>query len=527
MSQTLHIFRKDVRQHWIVILLCQVALLLYSWNVVESWRGSSFGPQITASLLHLLLPLTWIFFILRVVQSESLVGGRQFWVTRPYEWKKLLAEKVLLVVVFLNLPALIAGAFLLVEAGFSPAPHVLGLLWIQLLLFLVPFLPLLALASITRNLIPAVVTLLVLLFLMVGASFLMLYTYSSGAVGFVGLGVYVPHASGGLESMALLFACLVAVVLQYARRRTVQSRMWLIGGLLAAMTISLVSAYAERGKDPFPAPAKQTLPFHAALDPVKLTLVRRELEKDESVPIGIPVSASGIPENFLGSIHGMRLVLEGPRGEHWDGISNRAAELLVPGDNRWKAVFQMNYETYQRLRSLPLKAKVTLSVDSFREQNFETVTAGGGEFEVPGIGRCRLWRYQQVLHCNSPLVSAPAVVLRLDPNLSTCPVEEGKQSNPPALDGLPYAWWPGRSSELPEGGVSPVASTLFYFWNFDHTRICPGTALNFSFPKFSENVRNDFEISDFKLDDYRRPDFSTDGISNAAGVKLGLPRPPR
>jgi len=30
-----------------------------------------------------------------VVHAESLVGDRQFWITRPYEWKKLLTAKAL------------------------------------------------------------------------------------------------------------------------------------------------------------------------------------------------------------------------------------------------------------------------------------------------------------------------------------------------------------------------------------------------------------------------------------------------
>jgi hypothetical protein len=73
----------------------------------------------------------------RVVQGESLVGDRQFWVTRPYEWKKLLLSKFLFLLVFLNLPLLILDVVLLAIAKFSPLHYAVGLLWMQLLILFV------------------------------------------------------------------------------------------------------------------------------------------------------------------------------------------------------------------------------------------------------------------------------------------------------------------------------------------------------------------------------------------------------
>src|SRR5215472_16328108 len=103
MSQILHIFRKDVRHHWIEILLCQAALVAYCWNEVRSWSERSFAGDSLAQFIVVLVPLTLSLFLLRVVQDEFLVGDRQFWVTRPYQWKKLLVKKALLLLVFINL----------------------------------------------------------------------------------------------------------------------------------------------------------------------------------------------------------------------------------------------------------------------------------------------------------------------------------------------------------------------------------------------------------------------------------------
>jgi hypothetical protein len=49
--------------------------------------------------------------------GESLVDDPQFWITRPYEWKKLLTAKALSFVAFVNLPLLIGSGGLVVEGG--------------------------------------------------------------------------------------------------------------------------------------------------------------------------------------------------------------------------------------------------------------------------------------------------------------------------------------------------------------------------------------------------------------------------
>jgi hypothetical protein len=191
----------------------------------------------------------------------------------------------------------------------------------------------------------------------------------------------------------------------------------------------------------------------------------------------------------------------------------------------------MDYDAYQRLKSAPLKARASVSVDIFREHRSETITTTAGEFSVPGVGSCRMWRrYQRVLRCNSPLVRPEMVVARLDPASSTCPAEDARTPAvpPKPLEGLPYAWLPGRGPRWGEGGVSPVATSFFSFWEFtDRVSICPGTPVNFSFPEFVENVRGDFAIENFNLEDYRRADYASEGIQGADGVRLGLPPAPR
>ena len=120
MKQMLHIFRKDVRHLWREIAASLALLVAFAWLDIRSWSqpygegmatgvSALLGAEMLPGLVNLLLPLSWIFLIVRVIQGESLVGDRQFWVTRPYDWKQLLAAKTLFVLTFVNFPLLLTG----------------------------------------------------------------------------------------------------------------------------------------------------------------------------------------------------------------------------------------------------------------------------------------------------------------------------------------------------------------------------------------------------------------------------------
>lgn len=507
MNQIFHIFRKDIRHHWMEILLCQAALVAFCWNAVRGWSERiDFRLDILSTVIGVLLPLTWGFLVFRIVQSETLVGDRQFWITRPYQWKKLLAEKILFVLLFLSLPLLIAGAVLLIKAGFSPVPHILGLLWMQLLLIQIPFLPLMALAAVTRNLAQGLLALLLVLLSIAGIAAL---DYAMTSLGFPSGDIDV------LQSLIMIIVCVVAIGLQYTQRKTGQSRAWLAGGAVAAILVMLGNAYYLHGKDKYPLPAAgQSTSFHADLDPVHLSARKEPAEKDEDVNFAIPLRAWGLPPASLGRVHGVRISLEAPDGFRWDSDWQGYYSLLAPKENRWSQEFSMKYKIYQRLKSLPLKGRISVVVDIFREHDFEAITARSGEFDVPRVGRCRVREKDaSTVRCHSPLVKpSMMMVVRVDPATSTCTVRDEDQR---PREGVPYAWEWGSSSKLPNYGISPVESFQFYF--FSAARICPGTPLNFSFPEFTENARADFDVGAVNLDVYRRPSLSLGNITFGVG----------
>src|SRR6266436_6011069 len=98
MKQIVHIFKKDVRRHWPEILISLAVLALFVWRESGQWRYRAYlsddriSGYLTAAI-NVGLMLCWCVLTVRLIQSESLVGDRQFWITRPYEWKRLLAAK--------------------------------------------------------------------------------------------------------------------------------------------------------------------------------------------------------------------------------------------------------------------------------------------------------------------------------------------------------------------------------------------------------------------------------------------------
>src|SRR5258708_4955803 len=519
MSQIFHIFRKDVRHHWLEILLCQAALVAYCWNEVSGWSGKegssgSLSRELWSPVIIALLPLTWWFLVFRVVQSESLVGDRQFWVTRPYEWKKLLAAKVSFVLVFINVPVLLAAVFLLFKAGYAPAPHLLGLLWMQLLLIQVPLLPIAALAAVTRNVAQGLLALLVVVLFMAGMAALAWNLPLPNTLSSSGVADWIVDA-------VLMIACLAAIVLQYARRKAGPARVWLAGGAGAITLIVIASTYFAHGERQYPLPSAGQRPhMRLALDDVNPKAPKDAPDKDEAVEIWMPMVTSELQEHSLARVDGIMITIEAPDGFRWNSDWLSSIEWFGPGDNHWRELFKMDHKTFERLKSVPVKVRVSVAATIFRERDARNFTTTSREFTVPDVGRCRIQGdynyFGNQIQCRSPLLKPSLVVMRADPAISTCPApNNADEKQSPARTA--FAWESENASGPAEYGVSPVESFVFHSF-YVRARICPGTPISFSFPSFAARTRAEFEVSGFKLDDYREGNFMKG--SSGIGVRV-------
>ena len=156
MKQSLHIFAKDAKHLWMEISLSLlvtaafVVLYPHTWRPAQIALSGAENPQLHQQLNKLaqafvgLVPVSWWLLIARAVHGESLVGRRQFWITRPYQWPALLGAKLLFIAVFILVPFFAAQSLLLAEAGFDPGHYLAGLTYNLGLVTGVLILPLIA-----------------------------------------------------------------------------------------------------------------------------------------------------------------------------------------------------------------------------------------------------------------------------------------------------------------------------------------------------------------------------------------------
>jgi len=168
MRLILHILKKDMRRHWLEILISLVLLGFFVWVTVQGPNHRFVGNrfpwfQLTENTIPPLMIFFWIFLTVRVVQGETLVGDRQWWVTKPYEWWTLLAAKELFLVVCFGVPLFFVQLYLMHHAGFPVLHNTWGILTMQFELGFVLFLPSVALGSLAKGLGQALIGILVAL----------------------------------------------------------------------------------------------------------------------------------------------------------------------------------------------------------------------------------------------------------------------------------------------------------------------------------------------------------------------------
>lgn len=157
MQRIAHIFRKDTRHLWpMLVVVC--VLVVFHAQAVLTEAGTNVAASVSlgglyyglAGLSVILWPLSIILLVVALVHDESLVGTEQFWLTRPYSRTQLLLEKLLFVTVWVLLPMLLHDLFLIHHYGYAISSAISLLLWKQAELAAL-LLVILALATVTSN----------------------------------------------------------------------------------------------------------------------------------------------------------------------------------------------------------------------------------------------------------------------------------------------------------------------------------------------------------------------------------------
>jgi hypothetical protein len=368
MRQTLHIFRKDVQHFWpyaAVVLALTATLACLDPHTTPFYRPWSVD-YIVDTIHWLVLPLAWWFTIAAVVHDETPAGDRQFWITRPYSWKSVVAAKTLFVLVFLMAPYFVTDCIVLSAKGFPPSGLLPGLLIRECLLAVVLMLPAFLLAAVTRGMREFVLGLLV-----VGVALVGLIEYSQFHQSHPMLDQLALSGSSGMLWRAvgwvsgLCPAVLLALVgWQYARRRTIAVRA--IAAVAAAWALlPFPSASALALKEPSAAGHREIsvtfAPDRGALPP------DGRWDERSKVQVDVPIDVAGQDPELLEC--GLVSVDVIPQdGAPWHSGWNQGTYAMRHGGKDW---IEMRFDgaLLQRLAAGPVALRAVLAVAVFDRQS--------------------------------------------------------------------------------------------------------------------------------------------------------------
>src|ERR1017187_1574823 len=283
MTNALHIFRKDVRHLWphaaaCVILMALAAIL----DPTYASRGQSTAYSLLAGFA---LPLACWNLIIAAIHEEKLPGDRQYWLTRPYSWKDLLAAKALFVVAFVNLPLFAWHVAAFAAVGIPLGGHLPALLWRQVFFSAFYVLPVAALAAITRSLGQVILTALLAV---LPVTFLGTFLFARYRINLQSMEGMLTAAIAATVTIGVT----VILVLQYSRRDTRLSR-----ALAGAVAVAVVLVAFAGGRMSGGARA------HLGFSSIQISLDAQSGRHSTVVPSGardvvtldIPVRVEGIP----------------------------------------------------------------------------------------------------------------------------------------------------------------------------------------------------------------------------------------
>jgi hypothetical protein len=513
MKQIIHIFAKDSRHFWPEIVVSLAAMAAFTWTYPHHWTRNNLGGglyigvstdwDLSASVLTLLVPVSWWLLITRVIHAESLVGDRQFWLTRPYEWKKLLGAKLLFLLVYLYVPLVIVKLVLLAQAGFHPLSYMPGLLFNLLLVTAFLVMPLFAVATVTSNFARMALT-------AVGISLCLVAILVLSAVR--GTSVSIPY-NDRLSIPLTVFVSVAAITLQYAARRLWLSRLLLIGFPVLTLALGLVSPGQAMMERDYPSiAAKQVAPIQFALleDSIHQVMVSAARNEKE-VAVSVPLEASGVADGYMLMPNHVRVSIEAANGTRWTSPWQEMYNArYLPGPQESTVNFEVKRSIFESVRGMPIILHLTFAFTQLRAGRSRRVPVTASDFPVPGFGICAPqldWNgSQQIIGvaCRSAMRQPRLTYVEALWSDDACGSTATEPNN-----GVQGSGWTGNPDDDPaEFGISSVWTTGLDLSNSlrdtgEKTRpqkpryLCPGTPLTFTQYDPVRQIQSDNTIQDF------------------------------
>lgn len=500
LPQPILIFRKDLRHLWPETLVVLAFFAAFAWSAPSHWSNSpyaAFAPLL-AGFLKLLMPIAWLVMISRLIHDESLVGDRQFWTSRPYHWAKLLAAKLLYLIVFLYLPFLLMQCFLLLHAGLHPITAIPALLHNLLLLTVIIVIPVTALAAVTS-------TFARLLLSALGA---IIYVLALGLmIGFLAFQRLVPPSLQPLLTAVFILLPAIALVYQYATRKTAISRLLLVGTPLLIVILVFLTPATALIRHAYPVASGAGDPRLAELPPEvrpqqpqpgPLATFRNQAE------LAIPVAVSGADKDSNYIIEGAALTIHAA-GVDYTGPYARSQGQINAGEPFALIKVPIPLDVLNKVKSAPADVHLSIAVEHLKAQPIQTWKATLLPFAVPGNGLCTYAKEdsEKPPTCRYPFKTPEVNFVSAPMAIGSCAAAAGQPEqtvqgsgvlggNSNALDFDPVVTAP--LVLLPNGRQPPPGAPALL--------LCPGTALSFIEANKSGNSRLEVDEKQLMLENY-------------------------
>jgi hypothetical protein len=477
MRQTLHIFAKDVRLYWSEILATLTVTALFVWIYPMGWGDPLQRVPVwvwVPGAITGLVPVSWLVLITRVIHAESLVGERQFWITRPYRWPELISSKALFIAAFVYVPFFVAQCILLREAGMHPLAHLPGLFFNLLLTTGIAVLPMACLAAVTSNFPKMLLGLLCLILFVAGVAYLSSLLPSSSTTNSFG------DVLGFIAPVSVFVAVLI---IQYARRWTVLARALLTA---LAVTISVVGLFGPEDfamgiTYPVRADAKGLHLEFRRVPALSTSSVSNSVDEREFSMV-FPIAISGIAPDTAVKVDNARITLKAAGGVQWTSHWQGLYLTWLPGQTNGTVALKISRAFYRRMKDKPVTVEMSLALTMLKSGKMTQVILPENRFELPGGSVCLnsgVWGND--ISCLSPMRQPPLMLVTTRFTTEECSAAS------PSNGGDGGIGWIGTLDTQPaDFGLTSVWGSTVYFERLSSTRsseqqhLCPGSQISFA-----------------------------------------------
>ena len=497
--QPLHILRKDSLHLWPEILVVLLLFAAFAYAAPSNWASSQYAliATLVSWLLDVLMPISWLILISRLVHDEPLVGDRQFWTSRPYHWAKLLAAKILFLLLFVYLPFFLMQVFLLKHAGLYPSTALSSLLHNLLLLTVTLIVPIMALAAVTS-------TFARLLLSFLGAAIYVLIVFLF--IGWTVWEKFTPPLLNPLLVSLLILLPAAALVFQYATRRTMISRVILAATPLLLAVLVLVLPYGPLIRSAYPASVASSDPRLSDDLPEQLKSKAPAegnlLTFRNEASVQLPFAVSGVDKDSAYLVRGVSAHIVAA-GVDWTSpfVSTGQPAEIAAGRPYSAVVVPIPLKVFNQIGSLPADVDLTLVTDHLKLDPAATWKAASPSFHVPSRGVCSFPGQEAAggqprdLNCLYAL-KAPQITF------ISAEVSPGSCANPNKLPAQASVGGTGTSLSFDPVITQPVSFRTGDPDPKHHYALCPGTLLNFLQAKDAGKLRLQVSLKQVAIANY-------------------------